>query len=204
MKHFSPEDLTVKVQEDFVEIHGKHNERQVSGRRLGPVRGAAPAPPAPGGPARALRARRRSPAPSKPPEGRGEVRKDPGDVGALGRPGQRGPQSSPRTPGGTSSPSSQTDCLERGAQLGWGARSLAALRDRGSPQSSPRWRGASWPGAELGPECQEKGTPLAQARLSDLAFGREPSPSGLRGRRSGEAGPEGRARAGLSGDLGRK
>lgn len=30
MKHFSPEDLTVKVQEDFVEIHGKHNERQVS------------------------------------------------------------------------------------------------------------------------------------------------------------------------------
>ncbi|OWK05975.1 CRYAA [Cervus elaphus hippelaphus] len=30
VKHFSPEDLTVKVQEDFVEIHGKHNERQVS------------------------------------------------------------------------------------------------------------------------------------------------------------------------------
>lgn len=30
MKHFSPEDLTVKVQEDFVEIHGKHSERQVS------------------------------------------------------------------------------------------------------------------------------------------------------------------------------
>uniref|UniRef100_A0A2K6F8B4 Alpha-crystallin A chain n=2 Tax=Propithecus TaxID=30600 RepID=A0A2K6F8B4_PROCO len=28
VKHFSPEDLTVKVQEDFVEIHGKHNERQ--------------------------------------------------------------------------------------------------------------------------------------------------------------------------------
>lgn len=30
VKHFSPEDLTVKVQDDFVEIHGKHNERQVS------------------------------------------------------------------------------------------------------------------------------------------------------------------------------
>uniref|UniRef100_A0A2K6PKR7 Alpha-crystallin A chain n=1 Tax=Rhinopithecus roxellana TaxID=61622 RepID=A0A2K6PKR7_RHIRO len=28
VKHFSPEDLTVKVQDDFVEIHGKHNERQ--------------------------------------------------------------------------------------------------------------------------------------------------------------------------------
>ena len=38
VKHFSPEDLTVKVQEDFVEIHGKHNERQVS---LGPEGGAA-------------------------------------------------------------------------------------------------------------------------------------------------------------------
>ncbi|KAM7319091.1 hypothetical protein ACRRTK_022203 [Alexandromys fortis] len=30
VKHFSPEDLTVKVLEDFVEIHGKHNERQVN------------------------------------------------------------------------------------------------------------------------------------------------------------------------------
>ncbi|KAG8136473.1 hypothetical protein E2320_005049 [Naja naja] len=29
VKHFSPEDLSVKVIEDFVEIHGKHNERQV-------------------------------------------------------------------------------------------------------------------------------------------------------------------------------
>ncbi|XP_054432290.1 alpha-crystallin A chain isoform X2 [Pteronotus mesoamericanus] len=28
VKHFAPEDLTVKVQEDFVEIHGKHSERQ--------------------------------------------------------------------------------------------------------------------------------------------------------------------------------
>ncbi|XP_010634809.1 alpha-crystallin A chain isoform X1 [Fukomys damarensis] len=28
VKHFSPEDLTVKVQEDSVEIHGKHSERQ--------------------------------------------------------------------------------------------------------------------------------------------------------------------------------
>ncbi|KAL0615519.1 Alpha-crystallin A chain, partial [Plecturocebus cupreus] len=31
VKHFSPEDLTVKVQDDFVEIHGKHNERQGPG-----------------------------------------------------------------------------------------------------------------------------------------------------------------------------
>lgn len=31
VKHFSPEDLTVKVLEDSVEIHGKHSERQVSG-----------------------------------------------------------------------------------------------------------------------------------------------------------------------------
>lgn len=30
VKHFSPEDLNVRVQEDFVEIHGKHSERQVS------------------------------------------------------------------------------------------------------------------------------------------------------------------------------
>lgn len=39
VKHFSPEDLTVKVLEDFVEIHGKHNERQVSRghRRLAPT-----------------------------------------------------------------------------------------------------------------------------------------------------------------------
>ncbi|XP_069801361.1 alpha-crystallin A chain [Dendropsophus ebraccatus] len=28
VKHFSPEDLTVKILDDFVEIHGKHNERQ--------------------------------------------------------------------------------------------------------------------------------------------------------------------------------
>ncbi|XP_003219022.2 alpha-crystallin A chain [Anolis carolinensis] len=28
VKHFSPEDLSVKVIDDFVEIHGKHNERQ--------------------------------------------------------------------------------------------------------------------------------------------------------------------------------
>nr|XP_009930989.1 PREDICTED: alpha-crystallin A chain [Opisthocomus hoazin] len=28
VKHFSPEDLTVKVIDDFVEIHGKHSERQ--------------------------------------------------------------------------------------------------------------------------------------------------------------------------------
>uniref|UniRef100_A0A2K5R9N1 Alpha-crystallin A chain n=1 Tax=Cebus imitator TaxID=2715852 RepID=A0A2K5R9N1_CEBIM len=33
VKHFSPEDLTVKVQEDFVEIHGKHNERQLGSTR---------------------------------------------------------------------------------------------------------------------------------------------------------------------------
>ncbi|XP_019521542.1 PREDICTED: alpha-crystallin A chain isoform X5 [Hipposideros armiger] len=30
VKHFSPEDLTVKVQEDFVEIHGKHSERMTT------------------------------------------------------------------------------------------------------------------------------------------------------------------------------
>uniref|UniRef100_F6R3Y5 Alpha-crystallin A chain n=2 Tax=Ornithorhynchus anatinus TaxID=9258 RepID=F6R3Y5_ORNAN len=28
VKHFSPEDLTVKVLDEFVEIHGKHSERQ--------------------------------------------------------------------------------------------------------------------------------------------------------------------------------
>ncbi|XP_019521539.1 PREDICTED: alpha-crystallin A chain isoform X2 [Hipposideros armiger] len=38
VKHFSPEDLTVKVQEDFVEIHGKHSERQV--RLLTPLDGS--------------------------------------------------------------------------------------------------------------------------------------------------------------------
>uniref|UniRef100_A0A6I8N4J0 Alpha-crystallin A chain n=1 Tax=Ornithorhynchus anatinus TaxID=9258 RepID=A0A6I8N4J0_ORNAN len=32
VKHFSPEDLTVKVLDEFVEIHGKHSERQVSRR----------------------------------------------------------------------------------------------------------------------------------------------------------------------------
>lgn len=30
VKHFSPEDLSVKIIDDFVEVHGKHNERQVS------------------------------------------------------------------------------------------------------------------------------------------------------------------------------
>lgn len=47
MKHFSPEDLTVKVLEDFVEIHGKHNERQVSPGALLPrthLLGALPSP----------------------------------------------------------------------------------------------------------------------------------------------------------------
>ncbi|NP_571232.1 crystallin, alpha B, a [Danio rerio] len=28
VKHFSPDELTVKVNEDFIEIHGKHDERQ--------------------------------------------------------------------------------------------------------------------------------------------------------------------------------
>ncbi|KAM5126822.1 alpha-crystallin A chain [Mantella aurantiaca] len=28
VKHFSPDDLSVKILDDFVEIHGKHNERQ--------------------------------------------------------------------------------------------------------------------------------------------------------------------------------
>lgn len=35
VKHFSPEDLSVKIIDDFVEIHGKHSERQVSGRKQG-------------------------------------------------------------------------------------------------------------------------------------------------------------------------
>uniref|UniRef100_A0A8C0TV32 Alpha-crystallin A chain n=1 Tax=Canis lupus familiaris TaxID=9615 RepID=A0A8C0TV32_CANLF len=58
VKHFSPEDLTVKVLEDFVEIHGKHNERQVSptGRRCrapvfsGPRNPGRGGRPLPGGP----------------------------------------------------------------------------------------------------------------------------------------------------------
>lgn len=29
VKHFSPEELKVKVQGDMIEIHGKHEERQV-------------------------------------------------------------------------------------------------------------------------------------------------------------------------------
>ena len=29
VKHFSPEDLSVKVTDDYVEIQGKHGERQV-------------------------------------------------------------------------------------------------------------------------------------------------------------------------------
>lgn len=29
VKHFSPDDLTVKVTEEYVEIQGKHGERQV-------------------------------------------------------------------------------------------------------------------------------------------------------------------------------
>ncbi|KAK2881188.1 hypothetical protein Q8A67_018456 [Cirrhinus molitorella] len=28
VKHFSPEELMVKINDDFIEIHGKHNERQ--------------------------------------------------------------------------------------------------------------------------------------------------------------------------------
>ena len=34
VKHFSPEELTVKVNEDYVEVHGKHEERQVRPRGL--------------------------------------------------------------------------------------------------------------------------------------------------------------------------
>lgn len=30
VKHFSPEELKVKVSGDFIEIHGKHEERQVN------------------------------------------------------------------------------------------------------------------------------------------------------------------------------
>ena len=29
VKHFSPEELSVKVNDEYVEIHGKHEERQV-------------------------------------------------------------------------------------------------------------------------------------------------------------------------------
>lgn len=51
VKHFSPEDLTVKVLEDFVEIHGKHNERQVGPGALHPGReGFVPEDPATGRP----------------------------------------------------------------------------------------------------------------------------------------------------------
>lgn len=35
VKHFSPEDLSVKIIDDFVEIHGKHSERQVGGSNCG-------------------------------------------------------------------------------------------------------------------------------------------------------------------------
>lgn len=35
VKHFSPEDLSVKIIDDFVEIHGKHSERQVSRSNCG-------------------------------------------------------------------------------------------------------------------------------------------------------------------------
>jgi len=30
VKHFSPDELTVKLNDDFIEIHGKHDERQVT------------------------------------------------------------------------------------------------------------------------------------------------------------------------------
>lgn len=32
VKHFSPEELKVKVLGDVIEVHGKHEERQVRGR----------------------------------------------------------------------------------------------------------------------------------------------------------------------------
>lgn len=32
VKHFSPEELKVKVLGDVIEVHGKHEERQVCGR----------------------------------------------------------------------------------------------------------------------------------------------------------------------------
>ncbi|KAL2085525.1 hypothetical protein ACEWY4_018845 [Coilia grayii] len=34
VKHFSPEELTVRVNQDLVEVHGKHEERQVRPRGL--------------------------------------------------------------------------------------------------------------------------------------------------------------------------
>ncbi len=30
VKHFSPDELMVKINDDFIEIHGKHDERQVT------------------------------------------------------------------------------------------------------------------------------------------------------------------------------
>lgn len=30
VKHFSPEELTVKINGDFIEVHAKHEERQVA------------------------------------------------------------------------------------------------------------------------------------------------------------------------------
>lgn len=134
-----------------MEIHGKHNERQVSGRRLGPVRGLPP--PTPGGPARALRARRRSPAPSKPPEGRGEVRKDPGDVGALRAPPapRAGPAPRPLRPTVSSGGHSWVGGPAASQPLGTGdlPRALPAGEERVglglSWAPSVRRRGRPWP-----------------------------------------------------------
>uniref|UniRef100_A0A8C1NL65 Alpha-crystallin B chain n=1 Tax=Cyprinus carpio TaxID=7962 RepID=A0A8C1NL65_CYPCA len=34
VKHFSPDELMVKINDDFIEIHGKHDERQVTKHKL--------------------------------------------------------------------------------------------------------------------------------------------------------------------------
>lgn len=79
VKHFSPEDLTVKVLEDFVEIHGKHNERQVGLRgprllgTLRPRREGDSAPTHPLGPERT----------SKPPPSDREATPEPRQVRGL-------------------------------------------------------------------------------------------------------------------------
>lgn len=34
VKHFSPDELSVNVSDDFITVHAKHEERQVSGNLL--------------------------------------------------------------------------------------------------------------------------------------------------------------------------
>lgn len=108
VKHFSPEDLTVKVQEDFVEIHGKHNERQVRGPRA------------------------RAPRPAG-----GALVPDPGASRGRGRrrPG-RGCPGSPHLPGGGSR-SSPGNARSREPSLGGGAVATARAALTDAPSASP-------------------------------------------------------------------